>query len=135
MLDSQPPNVAAMPGSYEAACKAVAAVHMKEIVDERVQAEVAARTRPANDEEDEDQEEEQSEPRRTVASPTVRSTATGPGLKGKKGRRFEPLSPEERKFAAIAGLSDEEYDRYSHAELTNDIFGFRDKEGRVRDRV
>lgn len=129
LLDSQPPEIAAQPNAYAAACKAIAVQHIDELVEERANAKVANRTQVEEDSDPDN--EDYVAPTRTRA-PTAPS-ARAPGSTG-SNRKQVRLDDRERQVAGVFGLTAEDYDKYSN-DLTSDIYGFRDKSGRMRGRV
>lgn len=136
LINSQPAEVQGKVGIYEAATKAVAALHMDEITERRISAREAARTATAQQEQEENtpRYERNSEFTPPVMSPptgATRPTQAAPS----QTRKFAPLDADEKHMAEVMGVSHSDYDTYSR-DLTADVFGFRDpKTGKQRSRV
>ena len=127
LLNQQSPEIAAMPGAYDTACKAVRALHTEDIIAEELdkrQREASERARAIAAGEIEEEEEEQTGATLRTAAPPPQPSSTARGAAGGAKPKRVKLEPEEARMAAIMGLNSEEYDTYSH-NLTRDVFGFK----------
>jgi hypothetical protein len=132
MLDAQPAGSALTVDAYALAARAVKGLHFDEILTERIAAQPKAKRQEGEEEEqaDEGGEGEEPEPvstRAPIATMPVSSRALGSAARTPK-RKFAPLDATERAAARRARLTDEEFDRYSHAELSTDFLGFKGRE-------
>lgn len=127
MLDAQPAGAAANVEAYELAMRAVKGLHFDDLQAERDKEREAT---TAGDENDEDVvrslDEEEPTSERAAPLPTSARVAT-PATRTKQ-RKFTPLDRTEQQHARRMGLTDEEFDRYSHPELTSDIMGFKGRD-------
>jgi pyruvate/2-oxoglutarate dehydrogenase complex dihydrolipoamide acyltransferase (E2) component len=152
MLAQQGPQLAAMPQAWEAAYKAVKALHADEEVEERVKARLAEQKAKRAEEDDGEEDEEEGQgreglqvdgstepPQPPQATATVRPeapAATAGVPSGGRPQKRVALDREQNRIATVFGLSADDYLKAASPAYSEDIFGFRDaKTGKVRSRV
>lgn len=160
MVSSMPLDQQGSVKTYENAVKAVKALHVDEVADDRVR-QLLSELAPGDEDDDDEDEMTQDEiidrrvkqqmrqllgdrapktkeaPARQVSAraPMPQSTRAGGSQAKQRRPKYEPLDRTERYFAQLQGLTDEDYRGYGQ-DLTRDIFGFRDpKTGAMRSRV
>lgn len=121
MLDAQPAGSAGSVEAYEMATRAVKGLHFDDLVNERVTQ--ATARRPDNDDDGEFVEPDTEEDVQRAAPLPTPTRTSAPATRTKQ-RKFEPLDRTEKQHAARMGITDEEFDRFSHSDLTVDIMGF-----------
>lgn len=128
MLNQYPLAVTATPQAYDAAMKAVKALHYEEILEEAVAKRLAARSEEEEDDGDQRAPTSYSPPTMGGVSPVRTTASPGRAVAPPKKRARGPwdgLDREQQQWLKERGMSAEDYNKYSDPKYEHDFMGFK----------
>jgi len=116
LLNGYPPNVSSAPGAYDAAVQAVKAMHVDEIIADKVRIATEASQVPKKP---------------GAISPQRNATGRAQQVKQEESESEGPWTqlPEgDKEFLTELGFNDKDYNQYQGNDYTEDIFGFKGRD-------